>query len=102
MAIIPNTGILPQVIEYLTNPPTFEQIQTIISGSNLNVREVFREKEAIYIQLNLHNSNLTDDQLLEAMLAHPILINRPFVIKELGVRLCRQSELVLDILPCPN
>lgn len=102
LAIIPNTGILPQVIEYLTNPPTFEQIQTIISGSNLNVREVFREKEAIYIQLNLHNSNLTDDQLLEAMLAHPILINRPFVIKELGVRLCRQSELVLDILPCPN
>ena len=102
LALIRNTGIVPQVIEYLTNPPTFEQLQTLISAANLTVRGALREKEPICSELKLNNLNLTDHQLMDAMLAHPILINRPFVVTELGVRLCRPSELVLDILPLPQ
>lgn len=99
LALIRNTGIVPQVIDYLTNPPTREQLQALIKASGLTVREAIREKEAIYTELSLQDLSLSDDQLLDAMLAHPILINRPFVVTELGVRLCRPSELVLDILP---
>ncbi len=99
LALIRNTGIVPQVIDYLTNPPTREQLQALIKTAGLTVREAIREKEAIYTELSLQNLSLSDDQLLDAMLAHPILINRPFVVTELGVRLCRPSELVLDILP---
>ncbi len=102
LALIHNTGIVPQVIDYLTNPPTREQLQTLIQASGLTVRAAIREKETIYIELGLQDMNLSDDQLLDVMLAHPILINRPFVVTELGVRLCRPSELVLDILPLPQ
>lgn len=102
LALIRNTGIEPQVIEYVTNPPSREQLQTLIQVAGLSVRETLREKEAIYTELGLQESNLSDDQLLDAMLAHPILINRPFVVTELGIRLCRPSELVLDILPLPQ
>ena len=102
LALIRNTGIEPQVIEYITNPPSREQLQTLIQVAGLSVRETLREKEAIYTELGLQESNLSDDQLLDAMLAHPILINRPFVVTELGIRLCRPSELVLDILPLPQ
>ena len=102
LALIRNTGIEPQVIEYVTNPPSREQLQALIQVAGLSVRETLREKEAIYTELGLQESNLSDDQLLDAMLAHPILINRPFVVTELGIRLCRPSELVLDILPLPQ
>ena len=102
LALIRNTGIEPQVIEYVTNPPSREQLQTLIQAAGLSVREALRKKEAIYSELGLQESNLSDDQLLDAMLAHPILINRPFVVTELGVMLCRPSELVLDILPLPQ
>ena len=102
LALIRNTGIVPQVIDYLINPPTREQLQTLMQTSGLTVRETIREKETIYTELGLQDLNLSDDQLLDAMLAHPILINRPFVVTELGVRLCRPSELVLDILPLPQ
>lgn len=102
LALIRNTGIVPQVIDYLTNPPMREQLQTLIQASGLTVREAIRSKEAIYTELGLDDVSLSDDQLLDAMLAHAILINRPFVVTELGVRLCRPSELVLDILPLPQ
>ena len=102
LALIRNTGIVPQVIDYLTNPPTREQLQTLIQASGLTVRQAIREKEISYTELGLQDMNLSDDQLLDAMLAQPILINRPFVVTELGVRLCRPSELVLDILPLPQ
>ena len=102
LALIRNTGIVPQVIDYLTNPPMREQLQTLIQASGLTVREAIRSKEAIYTELGLDDVSLSDDQLLDVMLAHAILINRPFVVTELGVRLCRPSELVLDILPLPQ
>lgn len=102
LALIRNTGIVPQVIDYLTNPPTREQLQTLIQASGLTVRQAIREKEISYTELGLQDMNLSDDQLLDAMLAQPILINRPFVVTELGVRLCRPSELLLDILPLPQ
>lgn len=102
LALIRNIGIVPQVIDYLTNPPMREQLQTLIEASGLTVRAAIRNKEAVYTKLGLNDVSLSDDQLLDAMLAHPILINRPFVVTELGVRLCRPSELVLDILPLPQ
>jgi arsenate reductase len=99
LAMIRNAGIEPVVIEYLTNPPSREKLVELIAQSGLSVREVLREKGTPYVELDLGNPALTDEQLLEAMLAHPILINRPFVVTSMGVRLCRPSELVLDILP---
>ena len=102
LALIRNTGIEPQVIDYLTNPPTREQLEILIQASSLTVRGAMRTKEAIYTELGLDDISLPDEVLIDAMLLHPILINRPFVITELGARLCRPSELVLDILPLPQ
>lgn len=102
LAMIRNAGIEPQVIEYLHTPPSRAQLQTMIGQAGLTVREAIREKGTPYAALGLADPALTDDQLLDAMLAHPILINRPFVVTDLGVRLCRPSELVLDILPSPQ
>ncbi len=102
LAMIRNAGIEPQIIEYLSVPPTRAELQHMIRQAGLTVRQAIREKDTPYAELGLDNLNLTDDQLLDAMLAHPILINRPFVITELGVRLCRPSEVVLDILPAPQ
>lgn len=102
LALIRNTGIVPQIIEYLINPPTREQLLTLISSASLTVREAIREKGTPYLELGLDNLALSDAQLIDFMLTHPILINRPFVVTELGVRLCRPSELVLDILPLPQ
>ncbi|MER1941953.1 arsenate reductase (glutaredoxin) [Castellaniella sp. FW104-16D08] len=102
LAMIRNAGIEPQVIEYLSAPPARAELQNMIRQAGLSVRQAIREKGTPYVELGLDNLDLTDDQLLDAMLAHPILINRPFVITELGVRLCRPSELVLDILPSPQ
>ncbi|CAG2126532.1 Arsenate reductase [Cupriavidus yeoncheonensis] len=102
LAMIRNAGIEPNVIEYLNTPPDRQTLQAMILASGLAVREAIREKGTPYAELGLADPGLTDDQLLDAMLAHPILINRPFVVTELGVRLCRPSELVLDILPAPQ
>ena len=102
LAMIRNAGIEPIVIEYLTSPPDRQTLQAMVRDAGLTVRDAIREKGTPYAELGLGDPTLTDGQLLDAMLAHPILINRPFVVTELGVRLCRPSELVLDILPSPQ
>ncbi|WP_061958739.1 arsenate reductase (glutaredoxin) [Cupriavidus pauculus] len=102
LAMIRNAGIEPTVIEYLSTPPDRQTLQAMIRDAGLTVREAIREKGTPYAELGLADPSLTDGQLLDAMLAHPLLINRPFVVTELGVRLCRPSELVLDILPAPQ
>ncbi|CAK08377.1 arsenate reductase (glutaredoxin) [Rhizobium johnstonii] len=99
LAMIQNAGIEPNVIEYLKNPPSREQLIKVIADAGLSVREAMREKGTPYAELGLDNPDLTDEQLLDAMLKNPILINRPFVITPLGTRLSRPSELVLEILP---
>lgn len=91
--------IEPTVIEYLKSPPTREELARMISGAGLTVRQAIREKGTPYVELGLDDPKLTDDQLLDAMLKDPILINRPFVVTPLGTRLARPSEVVLDILP---
>lgn len=102
LAMIRNTGVEPRVIEYLNNPPTREELKTLIAQAGLTVRAAIREKGTPYAELKLDNPVLSDEELIDAMLAHPILINRPFVVTPSGVRLCRPSELVLDILPLPQ
>ncbi len=102
LAMIRNAGIEPQVIEVLKTPPTRAVLMSLIGRMGLGVRGLLREKGTPYAELGLGEPSLTDDQLLAAMLAHPILINRPIVVTPLGVRLCRPSELVLDILPQPQ
>jgi arsenate reductase len=99
LAIIRNAGIEPTVIEYLKNPPDRDELIKMIADAGLTVREAIREKGTPYAELGLDNPNLTDEQLLDAMLKDPILINRPFVVTPLGTRLSRPSEVVLDILP---
>jgi arsenate reductase (glutaredoxin) len=102
LAMIRNAGIEPTVIEYLSSPPDRQTLQQMIRAAGLTVRQAIREKGTPYAELGLSDPSLSDDQLLDAMLTHPILINRPFVVTELGIRLCRPSELVLDILPAPQ
>lgn len=99
LALIRNAGVEPTVIEYLSQPPNRETLRNMIAQAGMPVRDAIRSKEALYAELGLDDATLTDDQLLDAMLAHPILINRPFVVTPHGVRLCRPSEAVLDILP---
>lgn len=99
LALIRNCGIEPKVIEYLRTPPRREQLIELIEASGLSVRQVLRSKEALCADLGLSDPARSDEELIEAMLAHPILINRPIVVSPLGTRLCRPSELVLDILP---
>lgn len=99
LAMIRNAGIEPRVIEYLKDPPSRAQLVAMIAGAGLGVREAIREKGTPYAELGLDRPDLTDDALLDAMLGDPILINRPFVVTPLGTRLCRPSEIVLDILP---
>lgn len=102
LALIRNAGVEPQVIEYLKTPPGREELKEMIAKAGLTIREAIREKGTPYAELGLDNPALTDEQLLDAMLANPILINRPFVVTPVGVRLCRPSEAVLDILPLPQ
>ena len=102
LALIRNSGAEPQVIEYLKAPPTREVLLGLIQASGLPVIDVVRTKEKIFAELQLDQVGVTDAQLIDAMLAHPILINRPIVVTPLGVRLCRPSEQVLDILPQPQ
>lgn len=99
LALIRNAGIEPQVIAYLETPPTRDQLVQLIAASGLPVREVLRSKGEVYDELKLDDAKWTDDELLDFMVAHPILINRPIVVTPMGTRLCRPSELVLDILP---
>jgi len=99
LAMIRNAGIDPAVIEYLKTPPSREELAKMIADARLSVREAIRQKDTPYAELGLDNPALTEDQLLDAMLKDPILINRPFVITPLGTRLSRPSEVVLEILP---
>jgi len=102
LAMIRNAGIEPTIIEYLKTPPGRDELKDMIAKAGLTVREAIRQKGTPYAELGLDNPALDEDQLLDAMLKHPILINRPFVVTRLGVRLCRPSEAVLDILPLPQ
>lgn len=99
LGLIRNAGLEPHVIEYLKSPPTRELLSQLIERMGVSVREVLREKGTPFAELGLGDSSLSDDQLLDAMMAQPILINRPIVVTTIGVKLCRPSEAVLDILP---
>ena len=102
LALIENSGETPDVIEYLKTPPTRGELASLIQRMGIKVRELLRQKGTPYDELQLGNPALTDGALLDAMMAHPILINRPIVVTPLGVKLCRPSEAVLDILPKPQ
>lgn len=99
LAMIRNAGIEPHVVEYLETPPSRTELVALIAAAGLSVRAALREKGTPYADLGLDDPALPDTRLLDAMMAQPILINRPFVVSPLGTRLCRPSELVLDILP---
>ncbi len=99
LALIRDAGIEPEIIEYLKQPPSREALKEMINKAGLTVRGAIRSKEAPYAELGLDDPSLTDDQLLDAMVRHPILINRPFVVTDRGVRLCRPADAVHDILP---
>jgi arsenate reductase len=102
LALIRNAGIEPHVVEYLKTPPSQTLLKQLIERMGVSIRDVIREKGTPYAELGLSNPSLADDQLLDAMIAHPILINRPIVVTPVGVKLCRPSEVVLDILPVPQ
>src|SRR5579863_3863395 len=102
LGLIRNAGIEPHVIEYLKTPPSRALLKSLIARMGVSVRDVLRVKGTPYNDLKLDDPALTDDALLDAMLKHPILINRPIVVSPLGVRLCRPSETVLDLLPDPQ
>lgn len=102
LALIRNTGVEPIIVDYLKSPPSLEVLREVIAKAGLSVRAAIREKGTPFAELGLADMSLSDDALLAAMIATPSLINRPLVVTELGVRLCRPSELVLDILPLPQ
>ncbi|MEJ5143236.1 arsenate reductase (glutaredoxin) [Gluconobacter albidus] len=102
LALIRNAGIAPAIIEYLKTPPSRAELFDLIARMGVPVRAVLREKGTPFHELGLDNPALSDDTLIDAMIAHPILINRPIVVTPLGVKLCRPSEVVLDILPTPQ
>lgn len=102
LALIRNAGVEPHVIEYLKCPPSRALLVQLIERSGLTPRQVLREKGTPFQDLGLGDPALSDDALLDAMMAHPILINRPIVVSPRGVRLCRPSEAVLDLLPPPQ
>jgi arsenate reductase len=99
LGLIRNAGIEPHVIEYLKCPPSRALLQSLIARMGISVRQLVRIKGTPYRDLGLDDPSVTDEQLLDAMMAHPILINRPIVVTPLGVKLCRPSEAVLDLLP---
>ncbi|KTE16075.1 arsenate reductase (glutaredoxin) [Sphingopyxis sp. H115] len=99
LALIRNAGIEPHVVEYLKTPPARAMLEQLIARAALPPRDLLRKKGTPYSELGLDNPALSDAELIDAMMAHPILINRPLVASPLGVRLCRPSEAVLDILP---
>lgn len=102
LAMIRNSGVEPIVIEYLKTPPNKAELQALMKAAGMNPRELMRAKEAIYSELGLDDTKWTDDEIVDFMLQHPILVNRPLVITPLKTRLCRPSELVLEILPNPQ
>lgn len=102
LALIRNSGVEPEVIDYLKTPPTRARLIELIDRAGLCPRDLLREKGTPYADLGLADPGLSDDALIDAMMAHPILINRPLVETPLGVKLCRPSETVLDILPDPQ
>ncbi len=101
LALIRNTGEEPVVIEYLINPPTRAELLDLIAAMNIPVRALLRRKGTPYDEFNLDDATLSDDALIDFMIQHPILMNRPIVVTELGAKLCRPSELVLDLLSRP-
>ena len=102
LALIRNSGEEPRIVHYLETPPDREELLKLIAATGQPIRSLMREKGTPYAELGLDDPAKTDDELLDAMLAHPILINRPIVVTPLGTRLCRPSEAVLDILPQPQ
>jgi arsenate reductase (glutaredoxin) len=100
--LIRNAGIEPLIIEYLKTPPSRDELADLIRRAGLGLRDALRQKGTPYDALGLGDPSLTDDQLLDAMMAHPILINRPLVVTDRGVKLCRPSETVLDLLSLPQ
>jgi arsenate reductase len=102
LAMIPQSGEEPEVIEYLKNPPSREKLVELIHAMGITPRELLREKGTPYAELGLGERQWTDDELIDFMLTYPILINRPIVVTPKGARLCRPSEMVLDILPNPD
>lgn len=101
LAMIRQSGVEPVVVEYLKTPPSRERIMQLVTAAGLRLRDAIRQKDTPYAELGLADPALGDDALLDAIAAHPILLNRPFVETPLGTRLCRPSEVVLDILENP-
>ncbi|MGN5129527.1 glutaredoxin-dependent arsenate reductase [Aeromonas hydrophila] len=102
LALIRNSGVEPTVIHYLEAPPSRDTLLALIAAMGMPVRDLLRQNVPPYEALGLAENKFSDDELVDAMLAHPILINRPIVVTPLGTKLCRPSELVLDILPSPQ
>ncbi|WP_323932207.1 glutaredoxin-dependent arsenate reductase [Aeromonas caviae] len=102
LALIRNSGVEPTIIHYLETPPSRDELVALIAAMGMPVRDLLRKNVPLYEALGLAEDRFSDDELIDAMLAHPILINRPIVVTPLGTRLCRPSEVVLDILPDPQ
>ncbi len=102
LAMIRQSGVEPTIIEYLKTPPTRTRLRELIAAMGISVRALLRQKGTPYAELGLDDAKWTDDELIDLMLAHPILINRPVVVTPKGIKLCRPSETVLDILPNPH
>ena len=102
LGLIRNCGVEPRIVEYLKTPPSRVELVNLINFMGISARALLRRKGTPYEELNLDDPELTQDQLIDAMMAHPILINRPIVVTSLGVKLCRPSEVVFDILPQPQ
>ncbi|HEY0963090.1 MAG TPA: arsenate reductase (glutaredoxin) [Pseudomonadales bacterium] len=102
LAMIRDAGIEPHVIEYLKTPPSRQMLVNLLQRAGLGARGLLREKGTVYEELGLQDTNLSDDALVDAMMEHPILINRPIVVSPRGVKLCRPAETVLDLLAAPH
>ena len=102
LALIRNSGAEPVIVEYLKTPPTRAELSALVAAIGLPVRDVLRRKEALYAKLELDEPEWSDAQLIDFVVEHPILLERPIVVTPLGTRLCRPSEAVLDILPAPQ
>ncbi len=102
LGLIRNSGVEPRIVDYLKTPPSRGELADLIRRMGISVREVLRRKGTPFDDLGLGDQSLIDDQFLDVMMAHPILINRPIVVTPVGVKLCRPSEAVLDILPGPQ
>ena len=99
LALLRAAGIEPRIVDYLSQPPARDELAGVIAAAGLSVRGAMRSKEAVYADLHLGDPALSEEALLDAIAAHPVLLNRPFVVTPLGARLCRPPELVHDILP---